>query len=865
MLHQLRIRAVILALWLAAFPGLAFATEFHDNPWVFVASTHTFNHTLLSEMYDTAPTDYQLFYPFMASNSYPGALSGPQLGCLSPKKDDASQLVVRPEFEDPPAYSLSASLVDELLDRLDRHATWMVTGNQSYRPVYTYATGPRYHFSYLPILGHSLEAAGDRVNYVGCDPALDFMAVNAQHSEHGSNFMTLGTRLGQVADKPLLLDQLPMHELVHIHQNNYAPYKLASIDESKISIAWLIEGTADAVAIHRVHTLHGGHRSVMGKAGPYSNSFYRRFYLLRNYNLPLNFEPSNSNIRSVADATSAATALDGVSEKMWSMFGYETNGFWFHVLERYLNGSGGKFTDLWTRLDPIGATEVTRRVDDFLDAHDGNTLKGLEHVYPQFLAEFTNWWDSRNRRKISENKWMKTAYNGCVQFDLSRTITSETKEFDISPYAGKCVDIRVTASAGFLLNDLQLAIAGADKLADEIYVGVSRISGTPRGTQTCFDVVEARGIATAPCLIDPQQGFANWKTRGISAQNTLLRTFNITDIRSQLGQELFVRLVVVRSPSSHYDLVGKLKRKTLSLTVSLDLLSLESKSESSTANKKRAVMKYGRRQGEGPVSPEGNLSVFEASLEDALRGRVLSSGVPQAPSGTMNQALNFELIDDEGTNFGVGLLLLEPLTQGVTGEVDVIGILGEKKMDGSQVVSYQDPDRESTLTILEHDQGTMRLKGQVNVCAAPLSALMGDDPDLCSVGERLSYDVEGAIAFPSLLRDSSGYQLYSTQAYEDYKDLRIARLGLGPGGTPTGMGGGTRPGNGGASGAGASSGSAGSAGGSASCSVRDSNGACDCSCAGKACLESLKAAGALSRQDNSCRLTCGKRWMECAP
>jgi len=855
------VRLFVTALvWLvAALPNPGSANEFHDNPWVFVASTHPFNHTLLSAMYDKSATDYQLFYPFLASNSYPGALSGPQLGCLAPTDGDASQLL-RPDVDDPPAYLLASSVVDKLLDRLDRHAAWMIAGNQSFRPIYTYASGPRYNFSYLPIIGHSLEAAGDRVNYVGCDPGLSFMAVNSQHSQFGSNFMTLGTELDRVANKPLLLDQMPMHELVHIHQNNYAPYKLASVDYSKISIGWLIEGTADAVAIHRVHTLHGGHRSVMGKVGPYSDNFSRRFYLLRNYNLPLNFEPKNSNVRSL----SGAAALSGISERMWQMFDYETNGFWFHVLERYLRGDGGKFTDLWTRLDPIGATQVTSRVDDFLDKHDGNALKGLEHVYPQFLAEFTNWWEARNRGRISEKKWMRTAYNGCVEFDFTLTTTSGTKEFDISPYAGKCVDISVDASAGLLLNDLQLAVAGADRLADEIYVGVSRISGTPLGMQTCYDVVEARGNATAPCLIDPHQGFANWKTGNVASQNTLVRTFNITDIRSRLGQPLSVRLVVVRTPSSHYDLVGELERKTLSLTVSLDLVSLKSDSGASSGKDRRAVMKYGKRQGEGPVTSEGDKSVFEASLEDALRGRVASSGVVEAPSDAANRVLNFELIDEDGENFSVGLLLLEPLTPGVTGEVGVIGILGARKLDGSEVVAYQDPERDSKLTILEHDQSTLRVKGQVNVCAAPPAALMGNDPDLCRVGERLSYDVEGAVAFPALLSTATAFPSFSTPAYEDYKDLRMARLGLRGGGMPSGVDrdGGPDRGNPPAS-AGGGMDPAGSDGGA--CAVRKANGACDCSCSGKRCFERRKAAGTLSRQENSCRLTCGKRWMACTP
>jgi len=127
--------------------------------------------------------------------------------------------------------------------------------------------------------------------------------------------------------------------------------------------------------------------------------------------------------------------------------------------------------------------------------------------------------------------------------------------------------------------------------------------------------------------------------------------------------------------------------------------------------------------------------------------------------------------------------------------------------------------------------------------------------------EQLSFDVEGAVAFPSLLRDEPGFQGFSTQAYEEYKDLRIARLGLAAGGTLPGTGGDGGPGSPAAGGGGIDS--AGSD--PMACSVRGADGACDCSCSGKACFERRKAADRLSRQESSCRLTCGKRWMECAP
>lgn len=848
--------AVRLSLAVIAATGMltsvSHAQTFHENDWVFVSSVHPFpyRHMRLKKSYANSPNDFTKFYPFIASNAYPGTLSGPGIWCYESK-----EIGVRDEVQNTPHFTVSTSTVDELLKRLKSHAKWMVSKGQSFEPVQTYATGPRYAFEKkirfdvlkIDYFNYTLTPVGDQVNYVGCEPDLNFMAVNSQHSMKGSNFMTIGENVDELLNMPMLLDLMPMHELIHVHQNNHAPYKLAKLDLNRTGLSWLIEGTADAVGMHRVHTLHGGHKAVLRKIGPYSNKFYRRFYMLRNYNIPLGFEMANGDLDGLEDLA----VLSAIDKKMMGALGYETNGFWFHIIERYLRKDAGKFTDLFDRLDTLSTQNTTRQVDNFLDKHDGKTLKGLEHVYPQFLAEFTNWWEVRTAKKISEEKWLKIAYSGCAKFDLTTSKTHEMKSLDISDYAAKCVDIKIDSEAAQRLNDVQFVVAGANQSSDDIYLAMSRIVGTKRGTTTCFDIVESRGISTAPCLMDPHQGFANWKGGAATPQRTLLRTFNVTDLQGVNGQAISLRLVVVRVPAKHYDVVGKLNRKKLDLTISLDLASLKPKSGSKP--KKHAVMKYSARQGEGPVSPDGDTSIFDATLDDALRGNVATFGVPGLKSQALNQLIEVELIDDDDTNFAVGFFLQETLKVGVTGPVKVIGVLGERKINGSQVVSYQDPDYESTLEILENDEATLRIRGQVNVCAGPLSALLNEKADLCKTGDRLSYSIESAVAFPTLVNGESDFSLYSTPSYEAYKDLRMARMGMGPrqgsnSGSPNQVGG--RSGN---------------AGGTPGpvCSVIAPTGSCDCSCEAKTCFGRKTVNQSIRPQEKACRLTCGKRWKSC--
>ncbi|MEM1088301.1 MAG: hypothetical protein AAGH90_11270 [Pseudomonadota bacterium] len=791
----------------------------------------------------------------MTANSYPGVLNDdvPALWCVKPQALSGDRTPGSAEY----LYTLSSGFIDDILNRLEKNSAWMTQSDQSFQPIKTYASGPLYAPTGNQLIGPSLEPTGKTVNYLGCAEKISIMAVSAIHTPDNSLYMSIGQDAEDFDKSPMLKDFAPMHELIHVYQGNTAPFKQAKYSTGDVSLSWVSEGTADAVALLRLEALYRGHGGVMRIAGPYTNRFYRRFYKLRNYNIPLNFRPDKVEFQNFSERRLAY----GIPNKMWAQLGYETNGFWYHIVERYLEKDGGKLTGLFGRMTSSGIKKMTWNVDAYLDQHDGAAMDGLEHVYPQFLAEFTNWWDYRTAGRITEQKWLSIAFNGCEIFDLSATKTKLTKPLEISDYAGKCVDLKVDKAAAKRLNDIQLLVAGADQGADEIYIGVSRVKGSKRGETTCYDIVEQRGVRTAPCLIDPHQGFANWQGGAKEPKRTLVRTFNLTDLQADSGQDVMIRFVVVRVPAKHYDVMGLFKRKTLDLTVSLDLASLKSKSNS--PSKKRSVMNYGARQGEGPVAPDGSTSVMNATLEDALRGNLNRMGAPGA-GAMMKRMIGFELLDENETNFSVGLLLSQPLKEGVTGPVDVTGVMGERTLDGKQVVSIQNPRKESTLDILEYDEATLRVKGEVNVCAAPLPKLMSEETsDLCRAGEELSFEVEGAVAFPNLVDGETEFTLHRTEGYDAYKDLRMERLAqrglsFGPGsGGPTG------PAPPPISPSGCPGDNLGD--NPPLCLILDDGQRCSCTCENKACFDQKSAANNLRPQEQACRLTCGKKWNTCTP
>ncbi|MEM1402241.1 MAG: hypothetical protein AAGG55_02815 [Pseudomonadota bacterium] len=765
------------------------------------------------------------------------------------------------------AFDVSYSFVDRLRAALKRNAQWLDRRPQRIPQITSYASADRYSYRKLPLIAPYISATGGSVNYFGCTPTESFLAVNSQHSKDGSNFLRFGRSAELLGRDEILVDYTSTHELIHIHQNNVAPYKRKALPKADINPDWIIEGIADAVGARRAHVSHGGYPAIMGRIGPRSNGFYRRLYFLRNYNIPLNFSPNlvgtgvKGKKRLAGYSRAEYQVLSQIEMSMLKNLDYETNGFWFHVLDRYLDYNVGGFADLYRRMDTPSLTRLTQQVDSFLDGEDGGAMRGLEHVYPQFLAEFANWWEVRTAKRIGETKWLNVAFNGCRDYSLSATAASKELNIELSEYAGACLDITIDGASAADFTELQLAVRAEDSLADEVYLGMARIRGSREGEQSCFDVVESRGIQTAPCLIDPRQGILHWKHAAQQKPPMLARSFNVGGVRGKQGQDLFMRIILTRVPSSHRDLVGELERRRFSVAVSADYAQLKSKKARDPRSK--AVSRYGKRQGEGAAATAGGMAAADANRLDALRGRVNTpfGDTKVSISGTQ---LSVALESEDGASFLVGFQMKEPLEPGVTGAVEATAIMGATDESGSEVVAYQDPDKKSELNISNHDDLSLTFDGTARLCVLPTSKLLNfaDPPtDFCEAGRRESYEISGSVAFPTVLTSSDAYVFQGSEALDAYQDLRLARMGLLPSGGASGGSTSSGPATQSTSSGGNFRGEMAPMGGS--CSITNPDGACDCSCESRRCFEKKRDNDALRGQEAACPLTCGKRWRQC--
>jgi hypothetical protein len=238
-----------------------------------------------------------------------------------------------------------------------------------------------------------------------------------------------------------------------------------------------------------------------------------RFYMARPYFLPLNMSSSSIENRDPGsvyegfDFSDVPLFRNGV----YSQIGYATNGFWIHVSERYLGGQISRVSELYDRLDEDAMYNVTNWVDYFLDQNDG-AFSGLEHVLPQFLAEYEGWWDDEvGYNCLTEELWHTVGFNGCEELRIDDVTTSATLELEVVVYSGRCIDVVLAQPLAELSPELQFAAystANAE-IAKQLQLAVARIrnadalgeaplppSNASSGDVTCFDQVE-RGLCVA--------------------------------------------------------------------------------------------------------------------------------------------------------------------------------------------------------------------------------------------------------------------------------------------------------------------------------------------------------------------------------
>lgn len=714
---------------------------------------------------------------------------------------------------------------------------WMVDRGFTNQVLYPRPHGKRVQ----SIMGFTREMPG-KANYLTCQPS-GYLSVS-RTGQLSANRIEVGPAANNLVKRMPTFHQSAAHELAHLVQNNTAPgAKSAKAAHRKaLNARWIIEGAADAIGILHARDHYGG-KSYFG---PYSDKYYRRFFLSRAYNIPLNKpHPKQSETDYGTSGRTQERLLASIEKSALSILDYKTNGFWFHVIERYLDGDPKGLHALYRSMtgDAV-AQNATGLVDRWLDSIDGG-LDGLEHVFPQFLAEYASWPAHRFEGRMPEDKWLKLGFGGCQELRIAPGAGSASTTLRLAEYAGDCFRLKINPSAALVRPDIQLRVTGPNDVVDDIYLGWADGNDFKDAPETgdCFEHVEKFGRrgGGAPCLLTPRDGISGGQYQ---------RFFYLPEI-IQAGPRKDTEFLLVASwvPGNIKDARRDFRIEDIEITASTDSASLSS----GGAKKKTATTDYASKRGRAPVSAEGEKDPGGASMRDIFTGNVASMpGVPpdiaqtvrKQAEGSVTVRLDAEDGRPGGDDTEVTFFFETPLEPGHTGPLDVFAA----SVNGDRI-GTQNPAKDSSLTIEEYSGESLRFRGVARVCEGNMAALMsaGKDADLCEFFPPRRYEVTGMIAFPTA-RNTKGRlaQPPESEAYRNYQDIRLARLEqrLGVPGAMTGD-----PASGDKSGPG----NAGTSSGFGRKRENLAGPGCDCGCD-----SADRTSG-----DLQCKLLCGKKWKQC--
>ncbi|MEL6859902.1 MAG: hypothetical protein AAFO74_16055 [Pseudomonadota bacterium] len=753
-------------------------------------------------------------------------------------------------------------------------------------------------FNIVPNYDRSGNILGGWVNLIVCDVSSDKVAFITKNDDRAnqSNIMTFGKGYLSVHDHPIGKMVIP-HELAHVYQMNFMPYFRRGLAEGN-AVKTVREGLADAIGLRVVFEQFGSGGSLEAKQRSYlsrsdvkgyADKHSRRMFMIRPYNLPLQLnEGANKSLTSSQANDKAQALINAVDSVMQKRMSYFTSGFFYHIMERYLNRPG-QIHGLYQRFVAAKDTEnFYPKLDAFLKTKSKVKTKGpvLGLVMAQFFTEYAEWWDYRAAGKIRQLQWLKASFGGCPTVVISPGVKKRFAETDFSRFAGGCFDIFIETAIAKNHPELELFVSSEDGDPDRIYLGVARVEHAGERVYSCYERAKLRSLrGTFPCLSNPVQGETARKLPSLAGKKT--RVFHLPPFNtSQRKGRQIIRVILADVPS---DLSAADANSTTAnaatyrLTVGIDSAVVKGRDvpdpngrtaqgpgTRSNANRNLRESRPPRlNRTDGPLTPNGTQSVFDADARAILNGdtRLPITGVPSDADATGQLLFNLSTSTDEEDGPELGFIAKRDYFG--TGEIGTFSVqavygFGEK-------IGQQDPQKPSIIEITRNDSEALVYSVELNVCAYTTRqitshAMSGTPFDPCKDGERLTYKVENSVAFPSLLPGlvsqagdfEAGEQ---SQALEDYQNVRLARLGL-----PSAI---NQNYDGDANGAGSdgspSAGSGGSDEQSGACSIRPTGGDCDCSCAAKACFLSKQNAGLVDVAEKSCRLTCGKKWKNCTP
>jgi len=543
------------------------------------------------------------------------------------------------------------------------------------------------------------------------------------------------------------------HEFAHLLQNNLLADKsiLCGLPEWPNS-GWIIEGTADAMSIRYAE---GHHTEAELYPYRYASTdpnarFFRRLFMLRPYYVALDWEPGTTQ----------------ASGSPFFLIDYATNGFWYHVTERYLNDTGGNLRPVMD-YNRIANQNMIWYLDRFLDARDGR-MHGLEHVFPQFLAEIAQWHRHRFRGMLSKSDLDTTVFDGCTTVAVSDGSPSATVTVPMVPVSGACIE--VTTNSPAQQQTLTLAVRNPEGLANEVFLAYAETSGLPQDFD-CYREIETRGARAYPCvLFHVHQGRT-------SPNASPTRYFTISDAQPVSGPVTY-RLVTSYVPRVLRPAEPGIARARRSFELTFTL-------ETAAVAGQPARAGYAEKPGPGsPVrgsQPPGDLAdAIVGSVDNAFARTGLTEAelaevcaVERATPG-FNLVRQAVTVSDELDETGDAILVrITPDVGYAPGATGTFSVSAAGHWEGADhVPDLADP---GSITISRNDEDMISFEGVANTCLAAIPAYL--ENGTCA-GARRSFGFSGHVALPSESECGTRPREDLTPQMLRLQELRLGRLGL---------------------------------------------------------------------------------------
>lgn len=539
--------------------------------------------------------------------------------------------------------------------------------------------------------------------------------------------------------------------------------------------------------------------------------------------------------------------------------------------------------DGWANLDPLlnsalDVDDAMSGIDAYVDSQDED-LRGLEHAFPAFVAyQASHFTDRYSDTSVTAERWLDDNFGGCETVRISELSPAYRHSLQVEPYAARCLILRAEAESTAWHGDahLRTQIVGAqtgDDRINRVFVSFAGLGDGPldeAAEGACSTNVSEDGDGRT-CIAEPS-------AQGTNSEGLMQRYyyFSIGERTPDQSPWIVVLLSYVPERGSNGgspDFPGVEVELAWSLdTVIGDPGELVDVGPSNTGefdlyDVSTASLNHGTKVGLAPISSA--LSDVSTSQENILDGRAtpVDGGLLQMSMAAADTLLQF--VDEAGNGFSLILNDASILETGYTGTTDSFASVVSR--DG--YIGIPDPDAESRIEIIENTPDTLHFIAEEGFCMLPqdeyLQRVQQTNGDLCEAAQRITARGQATVAFPQTRRAETMIEAVETEEYRALRDFRLQRIYEAAGIQPRPEGPETPPGS---SGPGQGNGPGGGLdvtpnpnGDSPimACRVRDANNQCDCSCEANVCLMSQMAAATATAQERSCRLTCGRSWMQC--